>query len=292
MNEFSHQLESTNIPPLCFKIVKWLQQKNIRGGYRLEQLCRSKGLFNVKVRYSLGHNNFIDVPIDKRSYSFAEIIDYEHDSIDYVSTIISHYNQPFILLDCGADIGLISARLASACPDINRIIAFEPNQNSYAFLEGNMQLLAAEAEAKNIGVSDFTGKAELQYPNFDASDHAAFIVPSKEGSIDVAKIDDLGLPQGSCILLKVDVEGAEFSVIQGALDTLTQAKHFIILFEAHYKQVERTQVDPTTILSYIRGLSPCTAKVVEHTDTEIDLDKPFFDQFPKEIFNICVHSDN
>lgn len=291
MNESSHQLKTTNTPPFCFKVVKWLQRKNIRGGYRLEQLCRSVGLLNIQLRYSLSNNNFIDIPIAQRSYDLVDIMDYEHQSIDYVSSIISQYNQPFFLLDCGADIGLISARLASSCSNINHVIAFEPNQHSYAFLEGNMQLLTAEAEAKNIGVSDFTGKAELQCPNFDASDHAAFIVPSENGSIDVVKIDDLGLPEGTCILLKVDVEGAEFSVIQGALDTLTRAKHFIILFEAHYKQVQRTEVDPTTILSYIRDLRPCQAKVVEQPDIEIDFDRLFFDQFPNEIFNICVHSD-
>lgn len=291
MNKPYKELKITKVPPLCFKIAKWLQRRNIRGGFRLENLCRSKGLLDVKIRYALGNNVFIDIPIAERPYDFIDIMNYEYESLKYVSTIISWYNQAFCLLDCGADIGLMSARIVSICPNIKQVIAFEPNQNSYNFLKDNMQLLPVPAEAKNMAVSDFTGKAELQFPDFDSSDHAMFIVPSQNGNIDVSTIDDLCLPDLSYILLKVDVEGEEFPVIRGASNTLLKAKHFVILFEAHYKQVQRTMVDPITIISYLQGLRPCKAEVVERIGAKIDLTRPFFDQFPKKIFNICVYSE-
>jgi FkbM family methyltransferase len=193
-------------------------------------------------------------------------------------------------VDCGADIGLMTSRLISECPNITRAIAFEPNPTSYPFLNNNMQHLKIQAEAKNKAISDFTGTAELHYPDFDSHDHAAFIVPSKTGTINVCSIDDLGLPLGSSILLKIDVEGEEYSVIRGAAKTLSRVKHFVVIFEAHHKQVQRTKIDPITLITYLRKLRPCKSTVVEVTDSEIDLNRPFFEQFVTGIYNICVYS--
>ncbi len=278
-------------PPFYFKIAKWLQKNNIRGGYRLENIFRSLGLLDVNVIYSLGNSVSIKIPISILSYDLHFINSYEHKSIEYLKIIISSYNCKTLLVDCGADIGLISAKLVAASDKIDYVYSFEPNIKSYKILEENQKLLPVKSKAINKAVADFAGKAILMNPSFDSSDHAAFIVPDQNGVINVMSIDDVKLPVYSCILIKVDVEGGELDVLHGASKTILTVKHFIIIFEAHYKQAKRAGLDPVDVIAYIKKLRPSRAVVVERTHDEIDLKRPFFDQFPEGIYNICVHSE-
>lgn len=290
MDEFNNQMKIITSLPLSFKFAKWLQRKNVPGGYRLEQICRSTSLWDVKVRYFLRNNVVIDIPYVDYKDTYPNIMEYEKKSINYISGIMSQFDEPFVLIDCGADIGLMTSRLISECPNIKRAIAFEPNPTSYPFLNNNVQLLGIQAEAKMMAISDFTGRAELHFPDFDSHNHAAFIVPSEAGPISVCAIDDLGLPAGSSILLKIDVEGEEYSVIRGATKTLSRVNHFVVIFEAHHEQVQRTKIDPVNLITYLSKLRPCKSTVVEATDSEIDLNRPFFEQFISGIYNICVYS--
>ncbi len=289
--ESSINLNNTkNSPPLSFKLAKWLQNREIRGGNRLENFCCSKGYWNTYVNYAITPSVSIDVPIATRPYDFRYITQYEIDSIDFISNLLPNYNNDFTLIDCGADIGLMTARLVSECPQIKEAIEFEPNPNSFLTLKNNSKLLGINARPINKAVSDFSGKAKLITPEFDSHDHAAYIVPDEAGEIEVTSIDDLSLSNSSNILLKIDVEGAELSVIRGALDTLKNADQFVIIFEAHYRQVDRTKIDPTEIISLVNQIQPTLATVVEIKNSTINLNTPFYEQFPKEILNICIYS--
>ncbi|MEK7785613.1 MAG: FkbM family methyltransferase, partial [Chloroflexota bacterium] len=92
--------------------------------------------------------------------------------------------------------------------------------------------------------------------------------------------------------LKIDVEGGELAVIRGALGTLARSKGFVVVFEAHPKQVSRTGIDPMSVISLIRSVRLCSARVTEQPDADVSLEKPFFDQFaPTRVYNVCVSSD-
>lgn len=280
-----------NDPYLIWKFVRFLQKSKFKGGYWLQKKCKYLGLLNVKVRYRLNNNTFIDIPLYYRSYDLNDIIIYEEKSRKFIIKILSRYNEKFCLLDIGADIGLMSALLSSECSNINQIMAFEPNYNSYNFLKDNLALLNVVSKAENMAISDWSGKAKLILPEFDLTDHAAFIVPNINGEIDVMRIDDLNLPNVDNMLLKIDVEGEELPVIKGAYNTIKKAKNVVIIFEAHYRQVERTKIDPTYILSYLTDIRFFKLNVTEVPTKKINLSKPFFNQFPKNIFNICVYSE-
>ena len=181
------------------------------------------------------------IPIALRSYSQPEVFSYEADSICFVADLIAQQTGAVTLIDCGADIGLISARLIANCPAITRVIAFEPNHGIFPYLKRNIENLPIEGRAYESAVSDFAGKASLQYPTFDRSPHAAFIVPSATGDIDVKTIDTFGLTDIATLLLKIDVEGEELAVARGANQTLARAQDFVVVFEAHPKQTQRTE---------------------------------------------------
>ncbi len=281
----------TDSLPLILQLAHFLQQKGIKGGYHLEDMARTKGWLDVMVRFELGRDVKIDIPAYVESYDLSSIHGYERELIGLIHSHISRSEKPVLLLDCGADIGLLSALLVSSCNCIDRVIAFEPNARSFRRLESNLKLLPVDAEAKNVAVANFCGKGELKYPEHDSDDHAAFIVPSDQGDIPVIKIDELDLPADHRILCKIDVEGGELAVIEGALKTLSSSDEFAVVFEAHREQVKRAGIDPLEVVSYLNDIKTCKVVVAEEPDATIDFDRPFFEQFTSRIYNICVFSE-
>src|SRR5690349_19323096 len=124
MIETRERFRILNSPPLSFRFVKWLQRNGLPGGHRLEKMYRASGLWDVTVRYPLKNSIMIHIPWINYRNSYKNIMDYERKSIDYMRTIISRFSEPVLLIDCGADIGLMSLRLISECPNIRRVIAF------------------------------------------------------------------------------------------------------------------------------------------------------------------------
>lgn len=286
-------VRSTGLPireqaPILFRLAKWLQHQNIRGGTRLEEFCRLRGLLDLKVRYRLNDRIVIDVPIHDRPYDLTEIRAYEVAPVTHLKRITGQSDAFFLLIDCGADIGLMTARLVSECPNIRRVVAFEPNPVSWEHLRHNLTLLGIAAQAMKMGVSDFTGKADLRNPEFDGHDHAAFIESSDSGSISITTIDALALPAGSNVLLKVDVEGEELAVMKGATRTFAEAGELVVVFEAHHRQVERTGIDPTAVAAFLNEIRPFRVFVAEVPDAHLDLRSPFFQQLPKRVYNVCA----
>jgi len=277
--------------PWLLRLAYVMQRKGIRGGYYLENTARSKGWLDVLVRTTLPGGVKIDIPAYKDAYDLSRIDQYERDLMQLLATRLGGQKSPLVLLDCGADLGLFSALLVSSCNRIRKVIAFEPNRGSFSLLKHNLEMLPVPAEAKNAAVADFNGRGELSYPPHDAHDHAAFIVPAEDGTIPVTRLDELELPKDHAVVLKIDVEGGELSVIRGALGILSSCPGFTVVFEAHRDQVKRTGIDPMEIVSLLTGLRSCHVMVAEEPRIVPDAARPFFEQYPGRIYNICVFSE-
>ena len=284
------ELKSVDREPLLFTLARRIQAAGLRGGYRLEKTLRNRGDLDVNVRRELPNGVAVYVPLAERAHDAQYLADYESDSIEQMARIVGGYGTTFCLLDCGADIGVMSAKFVSSIPEIVKVVSFEPNAVSYEYLECNSRLLGVDAKALNMGVGDFNGKAELQWPEFSTHDHAAYVVPSEEGSFEVTTIDELGLKGEKALFFKIDVEGGELAVLRGAKESIESADHVVVLFEAHPDQVRRTGVDPVEIIAFVTSIRECEATVMESPGEGIDPSRPFFDQFPDQIFNICLHS--
>lgn len=120
-------------------------------------------------------------------------------------------------LDVGANRGVWTHVLAGLCP---RVYAFEPNPKMFAILEAARP---ANAVVRSLAASDRAGTAELcvprsarGYSNQHASLEAGRMGGRDFGRVEVetARLDDLDLPP--CGFIKIDVEGHEQAVIDGA----------------------------------------------------------------------------
>lgn len=135
-----------------------------------------------------------------------------------------------LALDIGANRGIWTHVLAKAGFETH---AFEPNPKLYAVLAA---AAPKAATAHQIALSDRDGDAVLKVPrgergysNQHASLEEARIGDSPFGEVRVraAKLDGLGL--GPVGFMKIDVEGHEQAVIDGARDTIARDRPAMII---------------------------------------------------------------
>jgi len=128
-----------------------------------------------------------------------------------------------VALDVGANLGLYTYFLARAC---RHVYAFEPNPNPLRALrhvaDRNVTVLAT-------ALSDESGEAELAVPrgrkgwtNNGAALDRHFPGRSITLRVPCRRIDDLGIADIGFI--KIDVEGHEWAVLEGARETLARDK--------------------------------------------------------------------
>lgn len=142
------------------------------------------------------------------------------------------------VIDVGANIGtmtLLAARLTA--PD-GEVLAFEAHPQTHRYLAGNVTLnRLRNVRLHNIALGDKTGEIRFSDRRDDDMNRIA------EGSgiaVPLCRLDDLcgarmGRPNARIALLKIDVEGYEKFVLEGATDTLalTDCVHFEAE-ESHY----------------------------------------------------------
>lgn len=125
-------------------------------------------------------------------------------------------------LDIGAHCGLFSA-LASQIIDKGKIFACEPNADILPFLITNTP--REKVDIHPIALSDLSGEAILSQggPSDTALSSITYRLPaSKNSTVRTQTLDDFlsSYVSGQVSLAKVDVEGSELKLFQGAKETL------------------------------------------------------------------------
>lgn len=138
--------------------------------------------------------------------------------------------ETMVIFDIGANIGKYSAELCRNFPE-SRIIAFEPNPNSYHELI-KLKDSFQNFEAFNLGVSRESGRQALYAPDVGSPLSS---VDNKNPNYKKIEIDVISLADfcrtNNFIpnVIKIDVEGHEFQVLLGAEKILEHIR--LIQFE-------------------------------------------------------------
>ncbi|MCL5126314.1 MAG: FkbM family methyltransferase [Deltaproteobacteria bacterium] len=140
------------------------------------------------------------------------------------------------MVDVGANYGVYSLRASKLVGPRGRVFAFEPASKAFRYLQRNMRENSLEnVSAFSLALSNQAGKAHL-YLNQDPSRNS--IASDLEGSdfeeIETNTLDAILADQGISRLhfLKIDAEGADELVCQGARKTLA-AYHPVVMFEVN-----------------------------------------------------------
>jgi FkbM family methyltransferase len=142
------------------------------------------------------------------------------------------------VLDIGANIGYTAGLCSVRTGAGGKVWAFEPNPLVLGKLKNNLlKLPYPNVQVFEMALSSQKGEGVLQMPDaFEINQGTAFIGKEKnEHSVTVPleKLDDL-LPPGTIAdVIKIDVEGHELSVFEGAPKALAAKKIRHIVFEDH-----------------------------------------------------------
>ncbi|PYT27838.1 MAG: hypothetical protein DMG57_16975 [Acidobacteria bacterium] len=129
--------------------------------------------------------------------------------------------EPKVILDVGANVGLVSVFFASLFPKA-RIFAIEPEESNFQLLKRNTapfpQITALQAALWNAD-------EEIEVHNPGRGFWSFSVVPADSSNGRSPKLQGLTMPTilkhfgiGSVDLLKIDIEGAEKEVFMGACD--------------------------------------------------------------------------
>jgi FkbM family methyltransferase len=152
-----------------------------------------------------------------------------------------------IVFDVGANIGEYSLRVRALLPGA-RIYAFEPSYPTYEILRQKITVAGAASciSPHNIGLSNAEGEVDLYSYTFEGSEapilsSVVLRLPTQEGNIEACRKDRIEVQtiDGFCKangitgidLLKIDVEGHEIAVLQGAAQMIGSGSIGMIQFE-------------------------------------------------------------
>lgn len=173
----------------------------------------------------------------------------QHGRLDFdghlLPRVLPYIKPGMTVVDVGAFIGDHTHAYAKAVigVDSGRVLAFEPNAWPFEALKRNMQG-HGHVECINKGLSSFPGTMSIeQSPNAGASHLVA------GGDVEVTTLDSYGLH--ACDLIKIDAEGLEMFILQGAWQTIARHNPVLVL-EINLGALAKNGTIPDDIYSWLR----------------------------------------
>ncbi|MDP3241259.1 MAG: FkbM family methyltransferase [Reyranella sp.] len=147
---------------------------------------------------------------------------------------------PEVFLDVGANFGTHSLLFASQGV---RTISFEPNARCHAYIVAACEMNGFDIQLEAVAIGARDGEAELVFPEDETwlgsiAEEVIGTLRDRPGAASCQKVRLRRLDsyadmfRGKRVLLKIDVEGSETSVIEGASRLLSQSTPNII-FESN-----------------------------------------------------------
>lgn len=158
-----------------------------------------------------------------------------------------------VMVDIGANVGLYTAIAGLGVGHSGRVIAFEPEPESFRFLQStvnvnkltNTLVIQAAASSEN-------GKTRLFTSSDNRGDHRMYPSEKADGSVEVEMLrpDDYLESQGvaAADIIKIDVQGFEGHVIAGLERTIRRSPRLVVLMEFWPQGLSSAGTDPDELL--------------------------------------------
>ncbi len=216
---------------------------------------------------------------EHQCWQYADLAEADDLSTTNLATLVRARFPRWTMIDCGANAGLFTMNLARKAPGLARVEAIEPNPAYAATLRANLALLPGVATVLHVAaVAEHAGRGRLAAPPGDDSPHSFFLAPDPTGPIEIIRLDDLAIPPGTNLVIKLDIEGAEYPALAGAQSLLRACPQAILFVEFHAGVLARTGQDPRALFNLIGAIRPTRWLDAERLATEIDTARPVLDQ--------------
>lgn len=225
---------------------------HIKNTYRALIICIGKNGLKLKIR----NTSAKIIVSNPNELSFYNSLDNEK---AFLEEFLSKINRQTIFYDVGAHIGLYSLAAATYKIPPKFIYCWEPEPHNFKRLKENIKLnkinnievfpIASGSENTMIGISTKAKEPGSLTPSLARKG-------SESISVQVVKGDDwilkkkLHLPS----IIKIDVEGYEFNVLNGLKETIKKS-HPIIFLEVHPAYLKDLGFDKEHILNFLKNLN-------------------------------------
>jgi FkbM family methyltransferase len=202
---------------------------------------------------------------------------YEADEVRYVRSILGPGDTA---IDAGAHIGFFTMQMAAMVGAGGRVYAFEPFDGNADLLERSIRenTFDSRIDFQRAAVGAVTGTATLTFPVETLNTGGAYLLRhgtaplpgNRTKDVPVVALDDLPIRR-PVRLIKMDVEGAEPLVMQGAARLLRDDRP-VVLSELHPTQLARAS--GTSGDSFLSAMHAAgyRAHLIEHGQVGAPLD--------------------
>lgn len=195
----------------------------------------------------------------------------EQEDFDYITSFL---NPGDVVLDIGANVGLVSISLLKSQPNVEKIYTFEPLPDTYEKMKQNLELNGnpEKIHPVNVGMSDNAGtfdfylpgenEAASMQPNMDefymqesVDGHYTGVKKMDKVECKVTTLDDYVAENNidRVNFIKIDVEGNEKNVLLGGRAILKKY-HPVVYCEMLRKHAARFGYHPNEIIEYMKSL--------------------------------------
>ncbi|MEH2424106.1 MAG: FkbM family methyltransferase [Nostoc sp.] len=207
-----------------------------RGEYTLAKLDVFLFRSNRKIKISYNSDFYISLPPDAHFFRYLTKSHEQHIS-NAISKLVKNGDT---VVDIGANIGYFSAYAASAVGKKGKIFCLEPEAKNFEYLKANCDVIknhGFNCLAYNVAASSVNGEAVLsihQYSTYHAIEDEFHHLDKVENKqiVSTVTLDQWTQEQGiqRISLLKIDTEGHEQKVLEGAIELFSVgAVDFVIL---------------------------------------------------------------
>jgi FkbM family methyltransferase len=185
-----------------------------------------------------------------------------------------------VAIDIGANIGFYTILLSKIVGENGKVYSFEPDDVNFHFLKNNVERYK-NVILKNLAASNKNGFIQLYLSKNLNVDHRTY---KTEDSRVVKKVKCVTLDKffkhnKQIDFIKIDVQGYDFFVMQGAQEMIKRQKKIAIVGEFWPYGLKRAGVKPQ---DYIRLLKSLNLKVIINTKkplAELENNKKYYTNF-------------
>lgn len=207
-----------------------------------------------------------------------ELLTHQHEA-ETVACLRSLVQPGMVVLDVGAHVGYYARLAADLVGPSGRVIAFEPHPRNYAMLQRNVGhlpqvTLIQRAAAETEGTADLydylmmsasgslhydESLREVQRANTGEQD----VAPRLEDGFQMQKFTVRTTPIDEVLrelnvtrvdLIKMDIEGAEMSALQGLRETIRRAGRLALIMEYNPMGLKAFEHDPAAAVGAVLAL--------------------------------------
>ncbi len=184
-----------------------------------------------------------------------------------IALLAGHVSSDTCVWDVGANYGAYSLSLLDALGPANRMVLVEPHPDVFACLETSLALkapLSADVRMLNLAAGRATSTTHLHVTAFSSADSRAYpphddriggrLLIRSRVPIDVRPLDDLAIDLFGSLppdnVIKLDVQGFELDVLEGATRLIDRSARTVIFTEVWPRGLTEAGRDPRELPAF------------------------------------------